>query len=322
MANTFFTPQQVAATALSLLKDDMVFASTFNREYQQDFGAGKGATVNVRIPAALKARRVGGLVPGAAITADTLAETTTSVSLSDMTYSAVNLTDSDLTLGIADFARQVIKPQTDAISADIEALALATLQTVAATPVDIADPATVAGKLPLYSSANPDRQFVRARKMLRDNGAPSDGLYAAVGTGIYADLVASNLLTPVLNSGSNEALANANVMRLRGFNVIESNELADGEIIWYQGDSVTLAVVAPQIPQGAAFGASMSSDFGAIRWIRDYDPALLQDRSVFSAFLGAKVMPGQRIDRSGGTATVVPVPRIIRVVNTDNWVES
>jgi hypothetical protein len=318
-ANTFFTPQQVAAVALTLLQDDQLFASTFNRDYQDNFGAGKGATVNVRIPAALKARRLGGLTPSGAISTDNLTETTTSVSLSDTTYSAVYLTDADLTLNIEDFSRQVVKPQMDGITADIEALALATLQTVTPT-VTAGTP--VAGQMHAYDPTKPDAQFVEARKMLRDNGAPANGLYAAVGTGIYADLVASNLLTPALNAGNTDALYDATVQRLRGFTVMESNELGDGEIIWYQGDAVTMAVVAPQIPQGATFGASMSGPNGAIRWIRDYDPTMLQDRSVFSAFLGAKVMPGQRVDRSGGTAVISSVPRIIRVVNTDTWLES
>lgn len=318
-ANAFFTPQQVAAVALELLADDMVFASTFNRDYQANFGAGKGSVVNVRVPAALKARRVGSLTPAVAITLDNLTETTLPVSLTDMTYSAVPLTDADLTLNIEDFARQVIKPQVGAIAADIEALALATLQSV--TPTVTASVPT-SGQLPLYDPTKPDILFVRARKMLRDNGAPSDGLYAAVGTGIYADLVSSNLLTPVLNAGNSEALMNANVGRLRGFTVIESNELGDGEMIWYQGESATMAVVAPEVPAGAAFGTSESTEFGAIRWIRDYDSGLLVDRSVFSAFIGAQIMPGKRIDRSGATATLVNVPRIIRVVNTDTWLES
>jgi hypothetical protein len=317
--NTFFTPQQVAAVALELLRDDMKFASTFNRDYQSNFGAGTGATVNVRIPAALKARRVGGRAFTGANTVqtDSLAETTTSVSISDMSYSAVALTDEDLTLNIDQFSRQVIKPQTDAISADVESLALTTLQSVAAKLTD-----GTAGNLKAYDATKPDLQFIEARKMLRDNGAPASGLYAAVGTGIYADLVASNLLTPVLNAGNDGALRDANVGRVRGFEVLESNELADGEIIWYQGDAVTMALVAPAIPQGAAFGTSMASDFGAIRWIRDYDPTVLTDRSVFSVFLGAKVMPGQKVDRSGATATLATVPRIIRVVNADTWLES
>jgi hypothetical protein len=303
MANSFVIPGQVAATALALLRDDTPHAATVNRDYEENFGPGKGATVNVRTPATLKARRRA-LDAGSAIVLDNVTEATQPVALTTMSYSAVPITDEDLTLRVEDFGRQILSPQVTAIAEDVENLVTATFQAIAETN-------TTASGIPAYDATKPDRQFTWARKKLRDMGVPASGLYAAVGTGVYADLLNASALQDVSQSGSDAALRNGSVGKVRGFSVIENNRMADDEIVFYHGDAVTLAVRAPRVPDGVAFGESMSAEGFAVRWIKDYDSSILQDRSILSTFLGCQTMTMRHLKADGTTEDVVPAIRVL-----------
>lgn len=302
MANTFVNPVKVAAVALAILRDDVSLASTVNRDYEADFAAGTGATVNVRTPATLKARRRA-LDAGTAVVLDNVTESTQPVSITDMTYSAVPVTDEDLSLRIEDFTRQVLAPQVTAIAEDIENLVVATMQGLTES--------NAAGDAPAYDAANPKAQFTWARKKLRDMGVPATGLYAAVGTGVYHDLLNSASLVDVAQSGSTGALREGQVGRVSGFQVIEDNRLADDEIIFYHGDAFTLVVRAPRVPDGVAFGESTAAEGYAVRWIKDYDSNLLQDRSIVSAFIGCKAMSLKHLKADGTTESVTPAIRVL-----------
>ncbi|GAB1641764.1 P22 phage major capsid protein family protein [Krasilnikovia sp. MM14-A1259] len=279
MAHNFVIPEQVLSTALTLLRDDLMIAATMNRDYEANFGGGRGTVVNVRIPATLKARRRTLAQAGTAITTDSLSESTVPVAMTHMVYSAVDVTDEELTFSIEDFTRQVTLPQITALVEDIEDTAVAELQAVPET-------LTIG-----YDKANPVPTFTAIRKMLRDNGVPASGMWTAVGTGVYAELLDAKAITDASESGSTAALRSAQVGNLRGFNVVECNRLADDEIVAYNRDSFTLAIRAPRVPDGVSFGSTQSNNGFAMRWIKDYDSTHLQDRSIFSTFLGC-----QRID--------------------------
>lgn len=301
MANTFINPTKVAAVALAILRDDVALAATVNRDYEADFSAAIGATVNVRTPATLKARRRA-LDAGSSITLDNVTETTQPVSLTTMSYSAVPVSDEDLTLRIEDFTRQILEPQVVAIAEDIERLVVATMQGLTEW--------NTAGEAPVYDATKPAAQFTAARKKLRDLGVPTAGLYAAVGTGVYQDLLNSSQISDAQVSGSTDALRNGEVGRVRGFTVIEDNRLDDDEIVFYHRDAFTLVVRAPRVPEGVSFGESMAAEGFAARWIKDYDSNLLQDRSIVSTFLGCKAMTVTHLKADGTTETLTPALRV------------
>jgi hypothetical protein len=297
MPHSFVIPQQVTATAIALLRDDLGLAATVNRDYEDDFGGGKGTVVNVRVPATLKARRRA-LDAGTAIVLDNITENTIPVTLDTMVYSAVPITDEDLSLRIEDFARQIIRPQVIAMVEDIENAVVAEMQALPeTTTID-------------YVAATPVPTFTRARKYLRDLGVSPDGLWAACGTGVYAELQDAKAITDVTESGSTDALRNANVGRVRGFNTVENNRLDDDEIVFYSRDAFTLAVRAPRVPEGVAFGEARSENGFALRWIRDYDSSILQDRSIFSTFLGTQAMVVKRLAADGTVSQFTPALRI------------
>lgn len=299
MAHNFVIPEQVLRTALGLLRDDLVLASTLNRDYESSYGGGKGSVVNVRIPATLKARRRA-LGTTGAITSDSLSETTVPVQLTDMVYSAVDVTDEELSLKIEDFTRQVSLPQVMAVVEDVEDIVTATMQALPET-VGIA-----------YDAANPVKTFTAARKVLRDLGLPAQGMYAAVGTGVYAELLDAKAITDVSESGTADALRNANVGNVRGFRTIEVNRLADDEIVFYGRDSFTLAVRAPKVPDGVSFGQSASDSGFSMRWIKDYDSVTLSDRSIFSTFVGCQKIDLPRMNpTTKAVSMVTPAIRIL-----------
>jgi hypothetical protein len=300
MANTFKTilADNLSATASALVSKDMSLAGVVNRSWSADFAGKRGATVNVRIPAALTASSRA-LDASTALTISTLSETTQPVSLTTNIYSAVALSDEDLTLRIEDGVAQVLAPQTLAVAEAVENLVVAKLQSVteAAALDSIYTMGTVGSLMPL---------FLLARKTLRDMSAPATGLYAAVGTGVYADVLAQ--VSAVGAEGGADPFANTGAARIAGFNVIESNRLNPTEAIFFHRDAITLALRAPVVPQGVPYGASIQAQGGVpVRLIRDYDASALGDRQILNVYAGAALMNAQV------SSTGTPVNFVLRV---------
>lgn len=297
MAHNFVDPTQVVGVGLELVVQDLVLAATMSRDFEDEFGGGKGASVNVRVPAVLAARERA-LHETGAITVDEIVESTVPVALQTHAYSAVDVDDAHLTLEIEDFARQVLSPQTLAVVESIENRAVQTMQALPET-TSIA-----------WDAANPAKAFTAARKTLRDLGIPAAGMYAAVGTQVYADLLDSKALEDASQSGSTSALREAVVGRLRGFNVLESNRLGETEIVFYNRAAFALAVRAPKVPDGASFGKSQASNGFALRWVKDYDAARMSDRSVLSTFVGCQSMTVATTARDVDGKAIRQVPAI------------
>ncbi|BCJ41669.1 hypothetical protein GCM10010168_53330 [Actinoplanes ianthinogenes] len=298
MPHSLVIPEQVLSTAIALVRDDLALAATVNRDYEDNFGGGKGTVVNVRTPNTLKARRRKLTADGTAITTDTISESTVPVTITEHVYSAVDVSDVQMRMEITDFTKQITVPQVRGIVEDLENLVVETMQ---ALPESLTIP---------YDATKPHLTFTKARKMLRDLGLPAEGLWAAVGTGVYAELVDANALTDASQSGSTEALRNANIGRLRGFTVVENNRFEDDEIVFYGRDAFTLAIRAPYPPDGAAFTASQSDNGFAMTWIKDYDSNVLKDRSIFQTYAGCQSMQVKRLAKDGTTSLVTPAIRV------------
>ena len=116
-------------------------------------------------------------------------------------------------------------------------------------------------------------------------------------------------------SGSTAALRDGNVGRVRGFNVVESTRVDEDDIVAFHKDAITLAVRAPVVPAGAAFGQMVADKGFSLRYLRDYDVTKTVDRSLVSTFVGAATLPMKRIvrDYTAGTASVVDAPAMVRV---------
>jgi hypothetical protein len=312
VANTLYTPEQVAKVAVAMAVEDSYLSALVNRNFEDDLlgGGGKGRTVNIKVPATLIARERSIDEVTAAITLDNITESTIPLTLGTHAYSAVGLSEGDLSLDLQSFAAQVLAPQVDAVVDFCENEVASLLNGVA----EWNDLATA----PAYDPANPVKTLTAIRKRLRDNGVPQSGLNLVVGTSVYADLLEANAIQDASQSGSTAALREGNVGRVRGFNVIESTRVADGDIIAFHRDAITLAVRAPIVPQGASFGQSLSKGGFSLRYLRDYDVTKTVDRSMVSTFVGAAQVPMKKVvrDYTAGTVSVVDAPAVIRV-NTE-----
>jgi hypothetical protein len=311
MANTFYNAPQVAKTAVAMAVEDSYLGALVSRNFQNDLlgGGGKNLTVNVRVPSALIARERGIDDISTAIVLDSLTESTISVTLGTHAYSAVALSEGDMSLHLESFAAQVLAPQVDAVVDDVEHTVATAL--LAADGFQTGeDPASGDPGHIVYDETDPVKLFIALRRILRNRGVPTAGLNVVVGTQIYADLLSSQKLQDASASGSTAALREGQVGRVQGLTVVESTRVPENDLIAFHSDAFTLAVRAPIVPAGVSFGAFEASDGYSLRYIRDYDASVLKDRSIVSTFAGVQPMPLYKVTRdySAETATVAEVP--------------
>lgn len=293
MSNTF-TAHQAAIVAAKLCGLDLKLAATISRDVEAEFVPGKGSTstVNVRVPGATVINKRGIGDTSTPIVHGDIAEQLIPVTLSDHSYTSVGLSEEELSLELVDFGSQVLAPQTTSLARSIEADVAAEMKAVPET-TSIA-----------YVATAPEKSFTALRRKLRDNGvSDSERLIAAVGSGVYADLLDANALD---ENG-----------RVRGFDVIESTRLTASEIVAYIPSAFSLVVRAPRVPEGVPFGASVTEQAGdarfALRWIRQFDPNVLVERSIVSAFVGVQAMPLAVVNESTGAVNLVPHGGAVRV---------
>ncbi|CAM3432157.1 P22 phage major capsid protein family protein [Stackebrandtia soli] len=274
MANEFLKPQVIAATALGLLERDIVLPGLVWRDAVADWTGNQGDTVSIRVPARTKARRRALRAEPAPIVADRLRETKVDVSLAQQVYSAVDVTDAELTLDITDFGAQVLAPQVRAIAEDIEnqvAEAMSAAPYVTTLTLDV---------------AKPDSTFVDARQALNAESVPVADRVAVVGTDVEAAILKADVLTNADQAGDNTALRDAEIGRLRGVPVVLSTAIDPGTAYVFHRTAFVLGLRAPVVPDGATFGQSQSYADLAMTWLRDYSSDYLRDRSVVHTFTG------------------------------------
>jgi len=298
MSNTILERlSDVATTAAKIVGTDLNLAALISRDVEAEFAPGKGATIRVPVPAAIPTRTRGIYDTTTPLVSDDLEEQFISVKLENHLYNLAILSEGDLSLDIKDYAGQVLRPQARAIATKIEALTAAAMSAVPATT-------TIT-----YNTAAPAKAFTAARRVLRDNGVPGEAvLRAAVGSNVYADL----LDAPTGQGFDADG-------KVRGFEVIESTRLDADDIVAFIPSAFSLVVRAPQVPNGAAYGASIKtpveqggSTAFAIRVINDYSPNVAADRSLVSTFAAVAAMP-LPVDDENGHVELVENGGVVRL---------
>jgi hypothetical protein len=313
VAHTFKNEGNVYALteiATALVTRDLVLGATVKRDLGAQFDGKRGQTVNVKVPPTLTARSrdlTNSTATGqySSITVDSVTESTQSVSLDAQVYHAVDVSVAEQELEIEDYSAEVTAPQVLAIVEDIEERVATEMQGITATPLGGTTPV-----LPAYSSTQPVKLFTAVRKLLRDRGIPANGLYAAVGTEIYHDLLNAAVLQQVDMSGSSAALRDAVVGRLASFNVFESNRLDEDEAVFYHQDGFVLVLRAPAPPRGGAVGASLSANGVALSLVHDYDKDIMADRQILHTLVGAQPFQILAKGANGSYGLTVPAVRV------------
>lgn len=280
MANTFIKPTVVNRTAIGLLLREVVLPHIVWTNGVGDFAGAYNDTITIRIPARATARKrtLRGTGSARNITLDTLTEQSIAVTLTDDVYSAVPVTDEELTLDITDFGMQILSPQVRAVVEQLE-------DDIAAMIQDADYETTVhAGT----GDGDTWTAYVAARKALGLADVPMANRYLVGGAGWEAALLTDPQFSQYDHSGdsSASALRDARIGRIGGTDFITSNALREGEAYLFHKSAYIFANRAPVVPAGVPFGNSQSAENLAMRWIRDYDATSLTDRSVINSFAG------------------------------------
>jgi hypothetical protein len=292
VANSFLKPDVIAAAALGLLERELVLPRLVTRMGINDFRGAADDTVTIRVPARTTAREYEWRTRVSPIVLDELSETSVAVTLSKHPYSAVAVTDEELTLDITSFGEQVLRPQIRAVAEKLEtyvydAMNGADLHWPTIAP-GAGDSPGGGGSTAEYDNDAKDIlvALVEARRRLNVKNVPVAGRVIVVGADIEAILLNGSQLLDASQAGSDGALRDAQIGRLYGMPIFTSNALPTDEAWVFHPSAFVLANVAPVVPEGVVMGSSQSFEGLAMRWIRDYDPNYLRDRSVVSAFAG------------------------------------
>lgn len=174
MPNTLLNVDQITNAALVILHQKLNFIGSINRNYDDSFaqeGAKIGSSLRIRLPNQFTIRS------GAALSAQDVTESSTTLTVSTQKGVDVNFTSAELALNIFDFSQQILEPAMAVLAANIEADALNMVK-------DVYNTVNGAG------SAQTFRNVLLAQKALADNLAPMDGnRYIRLDTQSNVDLV-------------------------------------------------------------------------------------------------------------------------------------
>ena len=292
--NDFLTPQVIARTAIGALREDLVLPSLVSRDAEADFQGNQGTVVNVRLPATVTgggARTYTQTLRDAAtpIVLDRIAETTVPVTMGPILYKGVPVTDEEFTFELGDFTGQVLDPLTQIVGEGAEAVLVNEMNGFTAS-------ATIT---PAADGSDLHDAILEARMTLNKRNVPAGGRVLAVSPEIEMLLLQdeANRLVRYDASGSTAALREATIGRLYGMRVVVSNRLTALSFMVFTREAFTFVMRAPATPAGATFGQSVAYQGLALRFLRDYDSAFLQDRAIVSTFAGAETLDAQRAIR-------------------------
>ncbi|MCZ0973986.1 hypothetical protein O1L55_27380 [Streptomyces albulus] len=187
MANAFLKSETIAATSLGLLERELVLANLVWSNAGFDFTGAKADSVTVRIPAQLNAREYDWRNDRSSdIVLDELAEDSLTVQLNKDIYSAVAVTDEELTLDIRDFGSQVLQPQVNAVAKAIDAGVANMIET-----------ATYSVPAIVVDEKDPFPAFIDARAALNKNEVPTNDRTLLIGADVETALLKSGRLNDV-----------------------------------------------------------------------------------------------------------------------------
>lgn len=327
VVNGILHADKVAAAALANIENAAVLAATVTKYPDADFVGALNHTVNIRRPSMLDGEVEGidaGTPAGAGartLITESLNESFNSVVLDKHVYSAVALSDAEMSLSITDFSGQVVLPQTDAMVNKLErevATKLASFP-LAETVRIVTD--TDGNPTAGYQEAAQQIRFAIARLSaeLTKNGIPTAGRYLVLGAEISGWLMNDPNLTRQNEAGDGSALRESQIGRLHGFDLVQDHRVDSLTMYAYHPSAIQLVTRAPAVPQGGVTAGVSSADGGyALRWIRDYDSSTASERSFLSAYVGVSVLTDAKRDPATGLVVVdaqgAPVKSILRGV--------
>lgn len=296
MANTLLTSSVIARAALATLYERCVMLPLVTRDYESEFMAGRGATVNVRKPATFTANEYNGTT----ITVQNATETSVPVVLNHHRDVSFAVTSRDRALNIIDFTQQFIAPAMEAlfIAVDTDILGLRS------DVVNLVGDGVGAGLGVGYTTAYTDSDvLVDARTVLSKAKVPLGQRNLVVPEDLTRYWLKEDAIKQVDASGSTEALREASLGgRISGFTPYETNNISDAIGVGFHPTAFAFVNRPLAIPAGVT-GAAVESYKGlSIRVVPGYDMQLKSEIYSLDILYGVKTLDASRavlIDGSG-----------------------
>jgi hypothetical protein len=291
VANTFLTAAQISGLAVQLLNRSLMLPNTISKIPGAEYAGPNGGTVTVMVPTPLAAREQ--VTPGTQITWDDVTQTPVDVAVKHL-YSAVKVTDEELTMSLADYGRDVLMNQVTAVATKAEDQIAAAMNAVAVEDSFAAS----------ATDADTIATLLGARQALTAANVPPGDRFLAVSADVATRILTLEGLIRADASGSDSALREGTIGRIFGFTVVESNALTAGTALAYHRSGFTWANFPPSgvssqegvdIATSTAGGVSLRT---AIQWLPDF----LSKGSVVQTFAGAAQVQASRVFKLGTAA--------------------
>lgn len=275
-------PQKLVNAAVGMLEQELLIPNLFTKQGVDQFKGAENDTISMKVEGILPfhdyAWRNDRSNP---IVFDEYAERTLAVTFGGNVYSAVKLTDEQNDFDIDNWSK-LLRPQSKAIARGLQrrAVNMLTSQTYNVTIGNAGQ--ALRGAL------------IEARRVLNAFHAPKEGRYLLVGTEFESALLSDEKLNLAQNVGDSEAetaLRTASIGQRFGFNIVVDQTIPADAAYAFSSSGFIFLSGAPSVPQSVPYGATTSFESIALRWVRDYDPLYMQDRSVVNTYAGFRSVP-------------------------------
>jgi hypothetical protein len=270
-------PEKLAATAVGMLEQELVIPNLFQKESVDQFKGADNDTLSVKVEGVLPfhdyAFRNDRSSP---IVFDEYKERKIAVTFGGNVYSAVKVTDEQNDFDLDDWGK-LLRPQVKAVARGLSRRAVNTL-TGQTYNVTIGN-----------AEQNLRGAIIEARRVLNAFNVPDGQRYLLVGTDFESALLNDEKLNLAQNVGDSEAesaLLTATITNRFGFKIVVDQTIPADAAYAFAGSAFIFLSGAPSVPQSVPYGATTSFESIALRWVRDYDPLYMQDRSVVNTYAG------------------------------------
>lgn len=307
MAHNVVKAEKLALTAMGMLEQELLIPATFQREGIDQYRGAKDDTISVTVEGILPFRSYGWRNNRSQpIQFDEYAERKVSLTFGGDVYSAVKLTDEQAEMDLDGWAK-LLRPQSKAIARGLSRGAINTL-VGQDYEVHIKD-----------ADQNIRGAILEARRVLNKFQVPGETRWLVVGSDFEALMLEDEKLTLAQNVGDSIAegmLRDASLGRHAGFTVVVDQTIPSDHAFAYVPSAFYMATAAPAVPQSVPFGSSQSFEGYALRWLRDYDSAYLQDRSVVNCYKGFRAVEDILVgwDNENNTETISAAEYFVRGV--------
>lgn len=305
MAHTIVKPQKLAATAVGMLEQELLVPNLFQKEGIDKFKGAENDTVSVPVEGVLPFRTYAWRNDrSSAIQFDDYAERKIPVTFGGNFYSAVKLTDEQNDMDLDGWGK-LLRPQVKAVARGLGRAAVTQL-TGATYNVRIGN-----------AERNLRGALVEARRVLNAFHCPEEGRILLVGTNFESALLTDDKLNLASNVGEAEAvnaLKSATIGNRFGFRIVVDQTIGADEAYAFHPTAFIFLNAAPSIPSSVPFGATQAFEGISARWVRDYDPTYMHDRSVVNTYAGFQTVKDVLVGWNGTSEVVSTSEYLVRAI--------